>query len=130
MNIVKAIPTFAYLLALYNILAFSSALDHALFNLELISGARVTVDVHHLMIFVGVLALYIEIFKSTLSSIMSIIDHALSLIVFIVFLIELLVVKAVGTSSFMILTFMSMFDVVGGFTVTISASRRDIAIGG
>jgi hypothetical protein len=47
---------------------------------------------------------------------------------FVGFLIEFLVVKWVGIISFLILTVMSLFDVLVGFTVTISPARRNITL--
>ena len=47
---------------------------------------------------------------------------------FVGFLIELLVVKWVDTISFLILTVMSLFDVLVGFTVTIPSARRNITL--
>jgi hypothetical protein len=44
---------------------------------------------------------------------------------FLAFLIIFLTVKDAGSSTFLILTLMSLLDVVGGFTVTISTARRD-----
>jgi hypothetical protein len=47
---------------------------------------------------------------------------------FVGFLIELLVVKRVDTISLLILNVMSLFDVLIGFTVTISSARRNITL--
>ena len=74
----------------------------------------------------GVLILYVELFKSTRSNVSSIIEHVLSMIVFIIFLIEFLVVKGFGNATFFLLMMFSLLDVVGGFTISISTARRDI----
>jgi len=74
--------------------------------------------------------LYFEILKATRYSSGAIIDHALSMVVFVIFLVEFIVVPGAGTATFMILTLMALLDVVAGFTVTISTARRDIAFGG
>jgi hypothetical protein len=50
------------------------------------------------------------------------------MLVFVIFLIEYITVKPLGTASFLILTIMSMTDVIAGFTVSISAARRDITV--
>lgn len=128
MNIIRHIPMFLYLLIFSNIAAFSNILDVIIIEYQLISGAVLKFSVDHLLISIGVIGLYIEIFKSTRSTTTSIIDHALSMVVFVIFLIEFITVKSTGTASFLILTLMSMFDVVAGFTVSISSARRDIGI--
>jgi len=52
------------------------------------------------------------------------------LLVFVAFLIEYLVVDAVGNSTFLILAITSLMDVIVGFTVTISTAKRDLTFGG
>jgi len=134
MKIFKYIPFFFFLLIIYNILAFSggtgeqSVFDVTLIKVKLVSGAILILDVNDLLIILGVIALCIEIFKSTRASVFSTIDHSLSMLVFVMFLVEFIVVKDAGTSSFLILTLMSLFDVIAGFAVTISAARRDFSI--
>lgn len=134
MKIFKYIPFFFFLLIIYNILAFSggtgeqSVLEGTTFRVNLISGATLILDVNDILIILGVIALYIEIFKSTRTSVFSTVDHSLSMLVFVIFLVEFIVVENAGTSSFLILTLMSLFDVIAGFTVTLSAARRDLSI--
>ncbi|MDM8539062.1 hypothetical protein QUF70_20105, partial [Desulfobacterales bacterium HSG17] len=99
-----------------------------IFEFNLISGAVVVMDISTLLIIVGLHALYFEILKSLKASVSTIINHALSLIVFIVFLVEFIVFKHAGTSCFLIMTFMSLLVVIAGFTVSISSARRDIMV--
>ena len=51
----------------------------------------------------------------------------MSLLVFVIFLVEFMVVPQVGNTTFLILTVASLLDVVMGFTVTISTASRDFA---
>lgn len=131
-KILQNIPLFLFLLIAYNILEFSSTgtengniLYKTLFEFRLISGAQVTIDVSGLLIIIGLHAIYFEILKSVRSSVSTIINHTLSLIVFICFLVEFLTVPQAGTPAFLILTTMSLLVVVAGFTVSISSARRD-----
>ena len=134
MKILGNIPVFVFLLIAYNLAAFSGSYDmqtlltSQLFSFQLISGALFVLRVHDLLVVLGVIALYIEILKSTKTSKWSVIDHALSMLVFVIFLVEFIVFKPFGTSTFFILTLMSMLDVIAGFTVTISSARRDFGI--
>lgn len=129
------IPLFLILLIAYNILAFSSAgpedgniLHKTLFEFRLMSGAEMTLDVGALLIIIGLHAVYFEILKSVRSSVSTIIGHTLSLVVFIVFLVEFLTVRQAGTPAFLILTTMSLLVVIAGFTVSISSARRDFMV--
>jgi hypothetical protein len=129
----KAIPLFIVLLVAYNLAMLfgdvNASLASEMYSVELASGAIWTFTVSDLYIILGVLILYIEIFKSTGTGVTSVIDHSLSMIVFIIFLIEFLMVPGCGTSTFFILTLMSLLDVIAGFTVSIVAARRDFSIG-
>lgn len=82
------------------------------------------------LVMLGIVLLYFEILKSTRATQTTIVDHALSLLVFVVFLVEYIVVAGAGTATFMILALISLLDVIAGFTITISTSRRDITFGG
>jgi hypothetical protein len=135
LRIILNIPLFLILLVVYNILEFSavgpegaSVLQTPLFRFPLMSGSTVTIDVSGLLIIIGLHAIYFEILKSVRSSVSTIISHTLSLIVFIVFLVEFLMVPQAGTPSFLILTFMSLLVVIAGFTVSISSARRDFMV--
>ncbi len=127
-----AIPLFAVPLIVYNVMMFSgdmqAALAAELFAFDLMSGARWSFSVHDTFVVAGVLILYFEIFKSTRTGVSSVLDHTLSTLVFVVYLIEFLTVAACGTSTFFILGLMALLDVISGFTVSIVAARRDFGV--
>ncbi|MGH8582697.1 MAG: hypothetical protein ACREWG_07875 [Gammaproteobacteria bacterium] len=133
MRFIKSIPLFAYLWVLYNVLMvggdMQETLAAGLFGVTLPSDAEWILSIADLFTLVGVVALYIEIFKSTRTGVSSILDHTLSMGVFILFLVEFIVVPGAGTSPFFILTMMSLLDVIAGYTISISAARRDFQIG-
>jgi hypothetical protein len=58
------------------------------------------------------------------------VDHVLSIILFIVMVVEFIVAEKAATSTFLILTALSFVDVVGGFTITIRTAQRDVAFEG
>ena len=120
-------PLFAFILAAYNIIALNitAGMDKILVTTQLLSGAKFQLSVGNLLVLIGIIFLYFEIFKSTKSSINSIVNHSLSMLIFIIFLIEFIVLPEAGTATFIILTLMSLIDVIAGFTVSISTARRD-----
>jgi hypothetical protein len=67
--------------------------------------------------------------KSTYTSTASLLDHGLSMLVFIACLIEFLLVKQAATSVFFFITVASMIDVMAGYTIGIRVARRDFSIG-
>ena len=103
--------------------------NNVLFSMPMISGERWEFSVRDLMLILGLVCLYFEVLKSTSSSSRAIINHSLSTVVLIVFLIEFLVVPFAAHSVFFILMLMALFDVVAGFSITIKAARRDLALG-
>jgi uncharacterized membrane protein len=120
---------FGFLLVAYDILIVIGKTDlmgNALLRLRMMSGATWLLSVGELFIILGMIFLFIEVIKSTRTSQAAILDHILSTLVFIIFLVEFIVVKGAGSSVFLILCLMSLFDVIAGFTVTISSARRDI----
>ena len=95
----------------------------------LISGARWAFSLNDILLCLAVLLLYIELFKATRTSTASIIDHLLSLAIFIICLGEFFMIKQFGNSQFLIITLITLLDVVAGFTITISTARRDFGLG-
>lgn len=82
-----------------------------------------------LIIGAAIVLLFFEILKAARISRTTVIDHMLSMTVFIIFLVELIVVAGAGTASFILLTLISLIDVLAGFTISIATARRDFAIG-
>jgi len=93
-------------------------------------GAAVPVSQSDLLRAGGLVRVFIELLKSTTSRRIAIINHSLSMILFIVCLVEFLLAPAFATSTFFLLTVMVLLDVLAGFIVTIVAARRDIDLAG
>jgi len=137
MAIFKFFPLFAILLAafwgLHQIGYFPDKLNDVPFYLELPSGAFWKPTWGDLVVIVGLITLYIEIFKATRTSSISIVDHTLSTIVFVAFLVSWMVfpwtIGDKSNSTFLLLTVMTFIDVIAGFTITIAAARRDFSMG-
>lgn len=132
MFVIRSIPLLAFLWAAYTLLTgFSDGgITSTLFSFTLPSGADWQITTGDLLIFLGVIFLYIEIFKATRTTAGSIVDHTLSMVVFIGMLLQFILSPAAGTSVFAALCLMALVDVVAGFTVTIISARRDFGFGG
>ncbi len=94
-------------------------------TVSMVSDARFTLLFGDMLIVAALVCLFVEIVKATRTSAPTIVDHAVSLLVFIVYLVEFLTVAGAATSVFFILMMIALIDVVGGFTVTIRGARRD-----
>jgi hypothetical protein len=86
------------------------------------------VTVGELLIGIGLILLYGEILKATRISTAAVIDHVLSMAVFVLCLVLYILVPACGTGTFLLITLMTLIDVIAGFTVTISTARRDFGL--
>ncbi|MEI2386792.1 hypothetical protein [Breoghania sp. JC706] len=98
-------------------------------TIPLPSDARWSLLLGDLMIAVALFLLFFEILKATRVGRGSVVDHILSALVFVVYLVEFLVVREGATSVFFILLLISLLDMIAGFTVAIHSARRDIAFG-
>ena len=78
----------------------------------------------------GLLTLFFELLKSTGIGRAAIVNHAFSMVLFIICLIEFLMLDAFATSVFFLITLMCLLDVMAGFIVTLAAARRDIGVVG
>src|SRR4051812_275424 len=99
-----AFPLLLVPFALYNMIAFLLNLDFTttVFSVPVLSG-RMTVSTGDMLVLFGIFLLYFEILKSTRMSSKEIMDHVLSLILFIAMLVEFIIVPRAATSTFLIL---------------------------
>ncbi len=117
--------------AIYNMIAFLMPglnWTDKVSTIHLISGTDWTVTSEDILLAFSILLLSVEIMKSTRMGVRNIIDHVLSMVLFIVMLVEFLLVKQAGTSTFFILMIISLVDVMTGFIVSIRTAQRDIEI--
>lgn len=126
----RQIPLIGVLAVVYLIVAavYEAALKSNLFNITLPSGAAWAFGVNDLFLLVGLALLYLEILKSTRSGRGQIVEHIVSMIVFVGCLLMFLLVAKTGSTTFLLITAMSAIDVVAGFTVSIVSARRDLEI--
>jgi hypothetical protein len=119
--------------AIYNIVAFlmpGVTWAGVLTTVHMISGADWTMAAGDLLIALGILLLFGEMLKSTRIGIRAVVDHALSLILFLGMLVEFLLVLQAATSTFFLLLVLSFVDVLGGFAVTLRTAQRDLTVEG
>lgn len=83
-----------------------------------------------LLTLMALLLLFIELLKSTSTGTAAIFNHALSMLVFIICLVEFLLHPAFATSVFFTIMVMSLLDVLAGVVVTIISARRDVEFAG
>ena len=82
-----------------------------------------------LLVLVALMMLFVEIVKATRTTAREIINHALSMLAFVVAIICFITLKGFSTSTFFLITIMSLFDVVAGYTISIVAAEHDLGLG-
>ena len=127
-------PLLALPLIVFNVVAFvfmggsPVGWGTQLFTVPMVSGIDWSLTAGDLMVVLGLGCLFFEVLKSTNTGRSSVIEHMLSTLVFVIFLVEFLLVGAAASSVFFLLMMMSIFDVVAGFTVSITSAGRDVTM--
>ena len=119
--------------AIYNIVAFlmpSVSWTGTVTAVQMVSGAQWTMSAGDILIAFSVLFLFGELMKSTRIGVRSVVDHALSLILFLAMIVEFLLVAQAATATFFLLLVISFVDVLGGFAVTLRSAQRDLSVEG
>ena len=121
------VPLLILVVGAYNFMALTGAgVDWQLFQIGLPSGVLLPFRFGDVLVMVGIVLLYLEIWKSTRASNSSIVDHLLSLALFVIALVQFLVLQGFGTAVYAIILCLTFVDVIAGFTVSISSARRDV----
>jgi hypothetical protein len=132
-----AFPLLALPVALYNILmltiggGFSGSgagerLSSPLFHLRMASRADWPISLGDILMAGSMLVLFTELLKSAGSRRIAILNHSLSMLLFIICLIEFLLFPAFATSTFFLISLMVLLDVLAGFIVTVISARREV----
>ena len=109
--------------------AAEQALRDPLFTIPMVSGSGWNIGSGDLILFLSLILLFFELLKSTSSQKVAIVNHALSMILFVACLVGFLLVKGFATSTFFLILTMVMLDVLAGFIVTIISARKDLEFG-
>lgn len=124
-------PLLVIPLAIYNIFVFlMPGFDWSatLFSVAMLSGATWSVSMSDAFLAFTLFVLTIEIIKATRVSRRSIVDHMLSMLVFVGALVEFLLVPQVVSSTFALLLAAMLLDVVAGFSISVRVAQRDFTM--
>ena len=106
-----------------------SVLNSDALALPMISQVRWVLTNGDAIILIAMVLLFLEILKSTSTGTATIMNHGVSMVLFIVCLVEFLLLPNFATSTFFILMAMTLLDVLAGVIVTIVSARRDFGVG-
>ncbi|WP_298817042.1 hypothetical protein [uncultured Roseibium sp.] len=135
MRLFSAIPFTLFSLLIYNGFAFTVGAanpgfwSQPIITIAMVSGATFQLLASDLLITIGLFFLFIEILKATRIGTTALLDHMFSVLVFVAYLVEFLVLQQAATSLFFILMAISLIDVIAGFSISITGARRDVSFG-
>ena len=136
----RLFPLLIVPLVIYNLIALGGgviahanvqdmlSITHAL-NIRMFSGDTWSITGGDFLILLSLALLFVEVVKATRTTSREIVNHGLSLLIFIVALIEFITLKGFATSPFFFIMFMSLFDVIAGYTISIVAAEHDLGLG-
>ena len=116
---------------IYNMIAFLTpgvAWTAPVATVHMMSGEDWVMTWEDMLLAFAILLLAIEIIKSTRIGMRSIMDHVLAMALFIAMLVEFLLVRQAGTSTFFLLMIIALVDVLAGFIVSIRSAQRRLEI--
>jgi hypothetical protein len=117
--------------AIYNMIAFLTpgvSWTATVTTVHMMSGQDWTLTWEDLLIAFSIFLLWIEIVKSTRLGMRSVMDHLLAMALFIGMLVEFLLVKQAGTSTFFLLMIIGLVDVLAGFIIGMRSGRRQVEV--
>jgi hypothetical protein len=117
--------------AVYNMVAFlmpGISWTATVTSVSMMSGGVWTMSLGDMLIAVSVIFLFAEMMKSTRIGMRSVVDHGLSLLLFLGMIVEFLLVPQAASSTYFLLLVIGLADVLGGFAVTLRSSQRDLTV--
>jgi hypothetical protein len=122
----SAVPLLVIPLLAYVAFAGAGAdFDIPRFSIPLPSGGVWQLGLGPILLAVALGFLFFELLKAARGGGASITENALSMMVFAACLILFLIWDKTATSTFFLLTLMSLVDVIAAFAVTVNAARRE-----
>jgi hypothetical protein len=134
----RLFPLLLIPIVIYNLVAFGGGviahhdvqdLTQSSFAITMFSGEKWEISLGDFFLFAGLVLLFIETIKATRTTSNELINHGLSMLVFVGALIEFIVVPGFATSTFFFLMLFSLFDVVSGYTISVVAAEHDLGLG-
>jgi uncharacterized membrane protein YqhA len=118
--------------ALYNILVFlmpSFSWNHEIWHVHMMSGGDWVLTLGDAIIAGSVIILLIEMLRAARrASRRTIVEHVLSMVLFVAMLVEFMSLKGIASSTFFLLLIISFVDVAAGFAVSIRSAPREVVL--
>lgn len=136
MSFLRSFPLLIIPLIIYNLFNFGIIPTNGpiwpveVASFDMISGAEFVLTRGGMLVIIALALLFIEILKATRTAQSTILDHLLSTVVFIAYLVQFIVDPFAATTTFFICTVIAFLDVVAGYSISIRVATRDVTFGG
>ncbi|MAN45950.1 MAG: hypothetical protein GYB49_08905 [Alphaproteobacteria bacterium] len=132
-TIIYAPLLFLPLMLYLGVILFSGSADEPLaqviFRAPMITSTPWVFTFGDLVLFMGLICLFVEIIKSASTRSDAIVNHALSMLLLVFCVVAFLLFPGFSTSVFFLLLIMCLLDVLAGPIISIVAARRDFGVG-
>lgn len=127
---IRAMPFLGIAVAVYlvGVMAMGVPLDRELAAFALPSGAVLRVLFADLILALALVLFFIELLVSTRPTRSSLVNHGLSMALFVLCGVLFLLVVACGSATFFLITLLTLIDVVSGYSISIITARRDLTL--
>ncbi len=132
----QMVPLLGISLIVYAILTLTGAVgtveqpwhEMLFVDLNLVSGETWRISFGDVFLLFSMGLLFVELLRATKTGSASIMNHAFSVVVFVVALLLFIIVKGFGNSVFFLFMAMTFLDFMAGFIVTTVTARRDLSV--
>ena len=127
-----AFPLLIVPFALYNMVVFllNMSFSDTLFTWTLPSQVPFAVTTGDILVMIAMFLLYLEVIKAARFGMKALMDHMLSLALLLAMIAEFLLVPQAATTTFLLLTALSLVDVITGVSVSSRAAAAEIVLEG
>ncbi|HEY5346985.1 MAG TPA: hypothetical protein VIJ72_02250 [Rhizomicrobium sp.] len=133
----RAFPMLLIVVILYNFIAFgggvaghhdiAGVLAHGV-SIPMFSKDIWTITLGDGLMLLGLAMLFVETVRATRNSSRELLNHGLSMLTFVIALVEFITLKGFSTSVFFFILAMTLFDVVAGYTISTVAAKHDLSL--
>ena len=116
--------------AVVTLVAGQGWIDAEMVTIQMISGNDWRIRAGDLFLMISLVFLFIEILRATKTGTDSLLNHALSAVLFVAALLLFITVSGFGNSIFFLFVMMTALDFMAGFIVTTVTARRDFGVTG
>ena len=133
----QMVPLLGISLIVYSVLTLTNAMgvdpvwhEMLFVDLNLVSGENWKISFGDVFLLFSMGLLFVELLRATKTGSASIMNHAFSVVVFVIALLLFIIVEGFGNSVFFLFMSMTFLDFMAGFIVTTVTARRDLSVAG